>query len=186
SSGVPMFIFEKAPFASCHASTIVEVDSGRFVAAWFGGKDEGAADVKIWSSRFDGKSWTAPAVVAEEAGFPCWNPVLFKAKSRPLFPLQKTRKGHNAWEGLPPPSHRKRGKWGKSRATHGRPTRTDQEQADSESRRDHTRTYFRGEPSCLGMLDRTLQRRLQNVEEVWSHRGSRPSVWHHSSNSVRA
>src|SRR5438128_2505263 len=73
-----MFNFEKAPFASCHASTVVEVEAGQLLAAWFGGKDEGASDVKIWSSRFDGKTWTAPEVVAEEPGVACWNPVLFR------------------------------------------------------------------------------------------------------------
>ena len=36
-----MFIFEKASFASCHASTIAEVEAGKLLAAWFGGKDEG-------------------------------------------------------------------------------------------------------------------------------------------------
>ena len=57
-----MFIFEKAPFPSCHASTLVEVEPGRLWAAWFGGKDEGARDVKIWGARFDGKAWTKPEV----------------------------------------------------------------------------------------------------------------------------
>ena len=44
------FVFDAAPFASCHASTIVEASDGTLVAAWFGGTKEGADDVAIWSS----------------------------------------------------------------------------------------------------------------------------------------
>src|SRR5207248_8888783 len=71
------FIFEQAPFASCHASTVVEFEPGKLLAAWFGGKDEGAKDVQIWGSRFDGR-WSAPEVLGSEPGQPCWNPVLFR------------------------------------------------------------------------------------------------------------
>src|SRR5262245_37227139 len=57
------FVFESAPFASAHASTVVEVkhDSAALtgppphadlVAAWFGGTREGADDVGIWLSRW--------------------------------------------------------------------------------------------------------------------------------------
>jgi predicted neuraminidase len=94
-----MFIFENAPFASCHASTIVELEGGRFLAAWFGGRAEGAADVKIWQARFDGRTWSAPEVAAEERGFPCWNPVLFRGRARPLFLFYKAGPSPMSWTG---------------------------------------------------------------------------------------
>lgn len=71
------FIYEVAPFPSCHGATIVETKPGQFLAAWFGGTREGAPDVGIWLSRFNG-GWSAPEKVAEEKGQPCWNPVLFR------------------------------------------------------------------------------------------------------------
>ena len=40
------FIFKKAPFQACHASTIAETKSG-LIAAWFGGKVEGNPNVGI-------------------------------------------------------------------------------------------------------------------------------------------
>jgi len=95
-----MFIFESAPFASCHASTIVEIEPNRFIAAWFGGRAEGAADVKIWHARFDGRRWSPPEVAAEERGFACWNPVLFRSRSRALFLFYKAGPSPMSWTGF--------------------------------------------------------------------------------------
>lgn len=98
------FIYETAPFPSCHASTIVETPSG-LVAAWFGGTREGAPDVGIWLSRqLDGK-WSAPVEVANgvrEDGqrFACFNPVLFQPKGGPLLLFYKSGGHPNGWAGF--------------------------------------------------------------------------------------
>jgi len=77
------FIYDTAPFASAHATTIVEPQGGGLVAAWFGGTREGDKDVGIWLSRHEGGKWTAPVEVAngvqtDGTRHPCWNPVLFQ------------------------------------------------------------------------------------------------------------
>src|SRR5262249_47695641 len=94
------FIFEKAEFASCHASTIVEPEPGRLIAAWFGGTAEGKKDVRIWLARHDGMSWSAPEVAAEEAEQPCWNPVLFRSKSGTVFLFYKAGQNPMSWTGF--------------------------------------------------------------------------------------
>ena len=76
------FIFERARFPQCHASTLVETSRG-LVAAWFGGTREKHPDVGIWSSYHDGGSWTSPTEWAngiqhQDLRHPCWNPVLFQ------------------------------------------------------------------------------------------------------------
>ena len=97
------FVYNSAPFASAHASTIEEV-GGVLAAAWFGGSSEGAADVGIWlSRRVDGK-WTVPVEVAnglqpDGKRFPCWNPVLFKPKTAALTLYYKVGASPREWWG---------------------------------------------------------------------------------------
>ena len=74
------FVFTKAKFPQCHASTICETTRG-LVAAWFGGTKEKAKDVGIWVSYHDGTRWSGPQECAngvqhEGLRYPCWNPVL--------------------------------------------------------------------------------------------------------------
>ena len=106
------FIYEKAPFPSCHASTIVQTAEG-LVVAFFGGSDEGEKDVGIWLSRNDnrGSAWTAPVEVATgvtperaDQRFPCWNPVLFQpghdGKPGPLMLFYKVGPTPEKWWGM--------------------------------------------------------------------------------------
>lgn len=79
------FIYEKAPFPSCHASTIVETKEG-LLAAWFGGTHENHPDVCIYTSTCTNGKWSNPELVADgivndTLRYPCWNPVLFKREN---------------------------------------------------------------------------------------------------------
>jgi len=98
------FVFETAPFASAHASTVVETTDG-LVAAWFGGTREGAPDVGIWLSRHEHGRWTPPIEVATGAQpdgtrHPCWNPVLFELPDRTLLLFYKVGPSPQRWWGM--------------------------------------------------------------------------------------
>jgi predicted neuraminidase len=97
------FVFEKAPFAQCHASTIAETRHG-LVAAWFGGTKESRPDVGIWLSRCGPNGWSPPEKVADGSELSgrqvaCWNPVLFQPKSGPLMLFYKVGDDEPEWWG---------------------------------------------------------------------------------------
>ena len=98
------FIYESAPFPSCHASTLAETKSG-LVAAWFGGTAERNPDVCIYVARQENGKWTAPQEVANGVGFatnrlPTWNPVLFQPKGGPLLLFYKVGPKPAEWWGM--------------------------------------------------------------------------------------
>jgi len=97
------FIYEKAPFPECHASTIAEGSAG-LVCAWFGGTEEGHKDVGIWVSRRESKGWTPPVEAANgvespEKRWPCWNPVLHQSTKGPLLLFYKVGPNPRSWWG---------------------------------------------------------------------------------------
>jgi predicted neuraminidase len=98
------FLYEKAPFPSCHASTIAQTPKG-LVTAFFGGSDEGNDDVGIWVCRRDGSTWSAPVEVANgvestDKRYPCWNPVLYQAPDGPLLLFYKVGPNPIEWWGM--------------------------------------------------------------------------------------
>jgi predicted neuraminidase len=98
------FIYEKAPYPSCHASTIVETTQGGLVAAWFGGTRERDPDVGIWLSRREQGAWTsgvelANGVQPDGTRHPTWNPVLFQPRMAPLMLFYKVGPSPQTWWG---------------------------------------------------------------------------------------
>ena len=160
-----MFIFEKAPCPSCHASTLVEHEAGKLLAAWFGGKGEGASDVQIWSSTFDGKAWSEPAVLGSEPGQPCWNPVLFKTAKGTLFLCYKAGPKPDNWTGFVRSSHRQRQDLEQARDDSARGVLgAGAGQADSARERHRPRRNVRREFPQLDALRGSLHRRRQELE----------------------
>jgi predicted neuraminidase len=92
-----MFIFTDAPFASAHASNIVELADGDFLASWFGGTAEGKPDVAIWSARLHGGSWSAPVELAREQNIATYNPVMFYTKNHRLWFYYKFGPHPTSW-----------------------------------------------------------------------------------------
>jgi predicted neuraminidase len=79
------FIYQRAPFPSAHASTIVELKNGDLMSAWFGGTKEGASDVAIWSSTRQNSTWSPPVELAREPAIATYNPVLFHTADGKLW-----------------------------------------------------------------------------------------------------
>ncbi len=95
------FLYDRAPFASAHASTIAEAREG-LVAAWFGGTREGSPDVSIWISRRLSGGWSPPVAVADGVQatgtrYACWNPVLFQPSTGPLVLFYKVGPSPRGW-----------------------------------------------------------------------------------------
>lgn len=73
-------VFENQLTRDCHASSLIELESGDLLCTWFGGTRESHPDVQIWVSRKPiGGVWSEPVPVVkaeEELGGSVFNPVI--------------------------------------------------------------------------------------------------------------
>lgn len=98
------FIYESAPFPSCHASTLIETPTG-ILASWFGGSYERHPDVSIYTALLQNGKWSTPELVAdgvENKDFrnPTWNPVLYQNPNGQIVLFYKEGPNPREWWGL--------------------------------------------------------------------------------------
>jgi predicted neuraminidase len=98
------YVYTNADFAICHASTLLELEDGGLLCAFFAGTDEGEDDVEIRLCRKEpGKEWTAPVSVADgiqpDNRYPTWNPVLFQPKGGDIMLFYKVGPHPSSWWG---------------------------------------------------------------------------------------
>lgn len=90
------YVCEKLPTKMCHASTLLRLESGTVLCAWFGGSREGNDDVGIWMSRREEKTWSRP-VLLESSKEPHWNPVLFELEKDKIILFYKVGREISRW-----------------------------------------------------------------------------------------
>ena len=99
SSPIKEFVFgDDIPFPESHASTLIKLDGGQFIIAWFGGTKEKNDDVGIWMTKGTPGNWDKPFEVAKIRNDAHWNPVLFKSKQGKIYLYFKVGKEISKWE----------------------------------------------------------------------------------------
>lgn len=93
------WIFTEKITDSCHASTVLPLDDGSVIAAWFGGSSEKENDVNIYTSvRTEKDGWSKPIVVSAAAEIAHWNPVLFQKEDGTVILYFKVGKDTDYWQ----------------------------------------------------------------------------------------
>ena len=99
------YLFTRADFPSMHSATLLELENGELLCAFFGGTEESAPDVEIWLCRKpSGGSWTKPISVADGrqadgTRYSTGNPVLFQPKGGNILLFYKVFKPDEPWWG---------------------------------------------------------------------------------------
>lgn len=90
-------IMRNLPTDFCHASTVLPLENGDVICAWFGGTHEGNADVGIYYSKRIQGVWFEPKLLASgiEAN---WNPVLYQREDGKLLLFYKEGEHIASWK----------------------------------------------------------------------------------------
>ncbi|MBO4331003.1 MAG: exo-alpha-sialidase, partial [Oscillospiraceae bacterium] len=89
---------EERPFESCHAATLLRLNNGDVLTAYFAGTWEKSPDTAIWVSRRTSAGWQTPRKAADFPDIPMWNPVLFRIRNDHIRLFFKAGHEISAWQ----------------------------------------------------------------------------------------
>jgi len=80
-----------------HAANLLPLPDGSLLCAWFGGTQEGVADISIYMSRLDNgaRAWSQPVKLSEDASRSEQNPLLFLDPDNVLWLMYTAQKSGN-------------------------------------------------------------------------------------------
>ncbi|MFG1967228.1 exo-alpha-sialidase [Nonomuraea sp. NPDC049028] len=86
-----------APAVQNHAANIMALGNGDLGCVWFGGTQEGVADISIWFSRLEkgAEAWSAPTRLSDDLTRSEQNPVLFPTPADELWLLYTAQRAGN-------------------------------------------------------------------------------------------
>jgi predicted neuraminidase len=89
--------FLPSPCVQNHAANITPLAGGDLGCAWFGGTQEGIADISIYFSRLarGAEAWSAPVRLSDDMTRSEHNPILFAAPDGALWLLHTAQRGGN-------------------------------------------------------------------------------------------
>ncbi|RRZ92226.1 exo-alpha-sialidase [Erwinia sp. 198] len=86
-----------SPCPQNHAANLLPLPDGDLLCVWFGGTQEGIADISIWCSRLakNSERWSEPQKLSDDSSRSEQNPVLFLAPDNVLWLLWTAQKSGN-------------------------------------------------------------------------------------------
>ena len=81
----------------CHAANLLQLANGDMACVWFGGTQEGMADISIWFSRLPagGNHWTGAVQLSNDPGRSEQNPILFETPDGRLHLIWTAQRAGN-------------------------------------------------------------------------------------------
>lgn len=92
------FTEDGVPVPEVHASTVLQLNNGEIIAAWFGGKKEGTDDVGIFLVKGKPGAWGEPKEISKIREDAHWNPVLALSPDGKIILFFKVGKKIPTWE----------------------------------------------------------------------------------------
>jgi predicted neuraminidase len=87
--------FIPTPCPQNHAANLLELRDGTLACVWFGGTQEGMADISIHFSRLINNNWSAAIKLQDDPARSEQNPILFNAKNNELWLLYTSQVSGN-------------------------------------------------------------------------------------------
>ncbi len=88
---------DEREFDSPHAPTLVQLENGDVIAAWFGGRFEKDPDTAIWTAKRSNGVWEKPRKTVDIRNVAAWNPVLFLLNDGSVVLYYKIGETINTW-----------------------------------------------------------------------------------------